>query len=609
MDQPEKDSVASQIVRRYQTSRDYVKPYFDRFIDNYKHYFLRVIDEAVEQNVDNYPLYSQIMLPITYQTVETILPRMFLRMPTFSLSTEDPNDEADEQALTELIRYQMKHPYLIDDPIFSRLAGGLKECFITGNAWGEVPWYKKEVEVEEWMPYSPELGIPPSRDALPIIQQYGLQPRWTIMKVKKRVIDAPVYEHRSIFHVFPRPGKRRVSDLGWVINEEFMDMRQLMDMVNADPRKYQRIDEIKALAPWQASGETKDTVYDQELANMFGAEDYTLKDTGHEDDKQFKVWFLKEEQKLTIVVNESVTIREGANPNGDGKIGMFLMKDIPVPHELYAWGEPDPIKKIEDGMSDQFNMRNDNVFYDLLRMWKLNPNALIDGEEFVPGPGAVVQMNDLDGLQPLDPGTTKATAYREYEEWESIIQGASGVTDYATGGSDTKNETKGGIELLQQAANNRFAFKLQLFEQLGLTAMGSMYVQRNLRFFDMAQRVPTETGKMLITPEQIHRISGQVHFVVDAGSSSSTSQATEMQKWKDAADIVALAVPDTIKAKALNAAGIRETDKIMQELAQAKAEAAAAAMPALPAGGAPNGTGSNPTAIPENTPGTATIGV
>lgn len=609
MDKPDKDSVASLVLKRYQTSRDYVKPYFDRFLDNYKHYFLRTIDEAVEADPDNYPLYSQIMLPITYQVVETILPRMFLRMPTFTLNTEDPNDEADEHALTELIRYQMKHPYLIDDPIFYRLAGGLKETFITGNSWGEVPWYKKEVEVDEWLPYSPEMGIPPSRDALPIIQQYGIEPRWILTKVKKRVIDSPVYEQRSVFHVFPRPGKRRVSDLGWLISEEYMDMRQLMTMINADPGKYQRIDEVKQLAPWQASGETQDMTYDSEMANLFGADDYTLKDTGHEDDKQFKVWFLKEEEKLTIVVNEAITIRESENPNGDGKIGMFLMKDIPNPHELYAWGEPDPIKKIEDGMSDQFNMRNDNVFYDLLRMWKLDPTALIDGEEFYPAPGSVVQMNDLDGLQPIETGNTKASAYREYDEWEQIIQGTSGVTDYATGGGDLTNDTKGGIELLQQAANNRFAFKLQLFEQLGLTAMGNMYVQRNLRFFDMAQRVPTETGKMLITPEQIHRISGQVYFAVDAGSSSSTSQATEIQKWDKAADILERNVPNIIKSKALNAIGVRETDQIMQELAQQQAAqaAAAAAAQANPVGGGINGIEPNAPTVSENPGGTATI--
>ena len=518
-------------IKRMQLSQEYTKPYFERFLDNYKHYFIRTIDEAQEQDPESYPFYSNLMLPISYQIVETILPRMFSRLPTFNIKTEQDNDEQAEVGLKELIRYQMNHPYLIDDPIYSRISSGLKEEFITGNEWGEVPWYMKEAEVVEWQPTCPALGLnDPSWDNMESIMQFGGKIEWKLVKIKKRVIDAPVYQNKSVFHVFPDPKKKRVSDLGWAIVEEYMTKEEIMTMANAAPRYFQNMDQFAEINPGmpQNSG-VKQINYDEQIANIFGSKDFSNRD---DTQGQYKVWFMKEPNRLSIIVNESIVIRNGDNPNGDGKLGLILMKDIPVPHELYAWGEPDPIKRIEDAMSDQTNMRNDNVFYDLMRMWKLNPNSLVDGEEFIPEPGTVVQMNDLAGLEPMETGTTKPTSYREYNEWEQVIQNVSGVSDYATGQADpSMNKTSGGTEMLQAAANARFAQKLYLFENVGLKAIGTMYAMRNMRFFDTPQFLNTEKGKMVITPDDLRKIRGNIHFIVDSGSTEANSKQTEIKKW------------------------------------------------------------------------------
>ena len=514
--------------KRYRLSKQYTEPFFNNFIDNYKHYLIRTIDEAMEKDPDSYPFFSTMTNPISYQIVETILPRMFTRMMNFNIKTDMKNDENDEIAMRELIKYQMNHPYLIDDPIFARLVSGLKEEFITGNMWGEVPWYMKEIEVEEWQPYSTMLGLNyPSWDNLEKIQYYGQEPDWAIQKVTRKVIDAPVFVHRSIFHVFPDPKKKRVSDLGYAIVEEFMTMEEIMDMVKIAPDQYQNVDVLQKMKAQKEYGQVSDTNYDDEMDSIFGSQDYRTKDT---EEGQYKVWFIKEPKKYGIIINEKLTIRESSNPNGDGKLGMFLSKDIPIPGQLYAWGEPDPIKKIEDHMSDQSNMRSDNVFYDLMRIWKLDPSTLVEGEEFTPEPGRIVQMNDLNGLAPVETGSTKASAYREYQEWDNIIQGVSGVTDYATGNSGPgMNKTAQGVEDLQAAANARFALKLQLFEQLGLRAMGTMYVQRNMRFFDTAQY--TNGGKTVITPTSIRRLKGSVNFIVDSGSTEASNKDARLKKW------------------------------------------------------------------------------
>lgn len=567
-----RDQIAQLAKRRYDLSKEYCKPYFDRFLDNYKHYFLRTIDEALEQDENAYPFYSTLSIPISYQTVETILPRMFSRLPSFSITTEEDNDEQAELQLKELIKFQLQHPYLIDDPIFSRLVTFLKELFICGNAWGEVPWVYKKEKVREMQPYSIQMGLEPSWDNLDILKKYGVEPDWKLVEVDKIMIDAPVFKHHSIFHVFPDPKKKRVSDLGWVIVEDFMTKDQLSDMIKQNPNNYQNIDQIDGLKNWGGDTMKADMSYDNEVASIFGGSDFSDRDT---DEPMIKVWFMREKHRFSVIVNEKITIRTGSNPNGDGKIGMILCKDIPIPDQLFAWGEVDPIKKIEDSMSDQANMRNDRVFKDLLDMWKLDPTALIDGEEFIPEPGAIVQMNDLTGLAPIESKSANATAYREYEEWDKIVQNTNGVTDYVSGQNEPgQTDTAEGIGLMQQAANARFQLKLNLFEQIGLKAIGSMYVQRNRIFFSEKTKINTENGTVVADPNQIRMIRGNVNFIVDTNSTESMNTERELKKWLKISEMIAADKPpfnnlsqesiDYVGRKILMAMGEKEPDQILK---------------------------------------------
>lgn len=566
------DDAARLVNKRFKLSQEYCQPYFDRFLDNYKHYFLHIIDEAVSADPSNYPFYSQIMLPISYQIVETILPRMFSRMMNFSIQTEEPNDENDENALRELIRYQMNHPYLIDYPVFLRFVESLKEGFITGNFVGRVPWVKKTGKVLERQPFSRQMGLKPSWDNSEKLKAYGVNPDWAEVEVEKTLIDAPVYQYDSVFHFFPDPKKTNIASLKYGIFHSMMTMDEIMDMVNLSPKDYKNIDQLKELKAMKSYGTNDPNIYDEDLANIFNSSSYSTKD---DSQGQFDVLEMREPDKLTVVINRKLTIREGDNPNRDGKLGIVHFKDIPVPGQFYAWGEVDPIKRIEDMMSDMSNMRVDNIFRSMLRMWKVNPNALVDGEEFIPEPDTVVQVTDMNAVAPIDVPDVTASSYKEYQSWQQIIQNVSGVSDYATGQADpSMNKTLGGVELLQQAANARFAFKLQLFEQLGLKAIGTMYVSRNLQFFDTPQSVATDEGKTVITPDQIRRLRGNIHFIVEAGSTEAVNRNTELTKWQDVMDRIGEMKPPFVNltpramdkaGKAyLNALRVTNADEILE---------------------------------------------
>lgn len=568
------DDQTNIVSRRLRLSQNFVQPYFDRFLDNYKHYFLRTIDEAVEQDPANYPLFSQIMLPISYQIVETLLPRMFARLPSFSIRTEEENDERNEMALRDLIVYQMNHPYLIDNPIFLRLVNFVKEAFITGNAVGFVPWQKKTAKIKEWQPHSKIMGTKPSWDELERLTKHGLtKPDWSEVEVEKVLIDAPVFEDESIFRFFPDPKKKSIAQMGWCIRKRYATLKELLEEVAISPRDYKNIDELKQMKAWQGSGGTGGTTdYDNEMASIFASEDYSQKD---DTQKQFEVLEMREPDKLTIVVNRRLVIRESKNPYRDGKLGVVFLKDVPVPGHFYGWGEVDAIKRIEDMMSDISNLRVEAIIRSLLRMWKVNPNGLVDKDEFVAEPGAIVQVTDMNAIQPLDIADVSGSSYREMSEWLRVLQSVSGVSDYATGQANpSMNKTVGGVELLQQAANARFMFKLQLFENMALKSLGSYYVSRNFQFFNQTQSVVTELGKISITPDQIRSIRGNVHFVVETGSTKALSDQTEVTKWQDILNRVASGQKpfdnlsdesvDKIGQKYLHSIGVTNPEEILK---------------------------------------------
>ena len=134
-------------------------------------------------------------------------------------------------------------------------------------------------------------------------------------------------------------------------------------------------------------------------------------------------------------------------------------------------------------------------------------------------------------------------------------------------------DTAKGIELLQSAANARFEMRLRIFEQMALKAMGTMYVQRNLVFFDEAQWVNTEDGKRLIDPDKVRMIRGAIHFKVDTGPTEASMQNKELQKWRFITDQIAANKPpfnnltqeaqDYVANRLLVSLGERNPEKII----------------------------------------------
>ena len=320
----------------------------------------------------------------------------------------------------------------------------------------------------------------------------------------------------------------------------------------------------------QDAGEYESDRYEKDFKDLFGKEDYTFEDTTNPKVERLMMW---EDNRFAVVIGRKICLRDGENPFDFKRKPIFAVKDIPIPGEFYAWGEIDPIKKLEDGMTDIMNMRFDNIARALMKMWMVNPDLVIDEEEFVPMPDGLVHVRDINNAaREMPVSDVTSSAYAEAREIYSIIQGTSGVTDYAKGveGRTLVGRTVGGLRLLQEAANARFALKMRLFEHLALKTVGNAFLELDKQFISKERvlRITGEYGDKVIkvSPEKLRTNVGYLDLDVVTNSSEAVDKQFEILKWnaivdrvgKPPFDMLPRDIMDKIAVKYWEAYGIKE---------------------------------------------------
>jgi len=134
--------------------------------------------------------------------------------------------------------------------------------------------------------------------------------------------------------------------------------------------------------------------------------------------------------------------------------------------QTYGKGVCEIIEGLQEKGNELTNLREDNVVLSLDKVTVVLEKHLRDPNELVWGPGAVIRIkgDQLDdarkAIVALDIGPVDIGGYRETAEVERQIQEATAanrVTIGSAGIKDDTNQTLGGMELLRQAAYDRFA--------------------------------------------------------------------------------------------------------------------------------------------------------
>lgn len=479
----ENTELAKDIVNKFTSTIAWRTPYknkWDRFYKMYR----GVLEET------NYPWQSNIWVPLSFSTIETVVPRLVSNRPQIDILPREPNDEKYAQLMGKVIDYQwdqMNMNVLLPEAV--------KEMCIYGTVILKAYWYKEESNVidkqmvDEQMP---ELGQ-------------------VEVEENKTIYNAPKVEVVDLYDFFVDPKATTIDNAEWVIHRSMRSLDYLHEMM--EDGKYKNIklleDEASSFAGWDDEKQMR--------RNTIGIS----MPVEQKNDKLIEILEYWTDERVVTVANRKIIIRDQENPFRHGKKPFIVCVDQKIPHEFYGMGELEPIETLQYELNDRRNQRMDNVTLILNRMWLVQNGKNVDEDELVSDAGGVVHTDDPNAIQQLILPDVTSSSYQEETIIKADIQQTSGVTDFTRGMSSDAlaNDTATGISLLQEASNARFRLKIQNIEDMMLKRLGEFMVSMNNQFLseETTIRIVGEEGKefQTIKPEDI---KGNFDVSVQAGS-------------------------------------------------------------------------------------------
>lgn len=547
-------SILQDYKNRLKQSYDLCTPHWDRAIDNYKHYLGRLDTGNIQEN--DYPFASRMSLSVSYEIVETVMPRLIGKDPEFTTVAIEPDDVPYEQTAKMAVDLGYNNPKLelLGEPIYLKLQRGVKEQLITGNAVYRAFWRREKRKQMIYMASLERAGIKDSSNIKKVLEMADSMKAREEIVYSKKLMDCPFLDdfdlkHVPFFFFMPDVAMVDTGKMRYKIERDYVTLEDLQDEAELFGYDKAVMNDITAMCQEKRSGFTPEITKDflEKYNDMFASLNPASFNT---DDQKIPLLIV---DKMWMGNRVAVFVNEKYNLTGD--LGMFnpydVMKDpfifshdVVIPHSYFSFGEIDAIKKLEDGQNDLLNMRFDNLLQSMLNYWFVNPNMIVDDDEFLPIPNSVTYVKDVDKTaRVINGANVTGTVYKEAEELYATIQRITGVNDYVKGneGETLAGRTYGGLRLVQEMANARFIIKSRLFEKLTLKALGYFILEMSKQFIneDRVRRQFGENGEVVeskVEAGKLKSIKGMLDMKVIPNSSMVIDQQAEAMKLSSLAD-------------------------------------------------------------------------
>ncbi len=540
---------------RLKQSRNFCEPHWDRAIDNYKHYLGRLDVGGISE--EDYPMESRMVIPLSNDIVETTIPRIIGKDPEYTVIAEEPSDVDYEQSAKSIIQieYENAKLELLGEPIYLKLLKGVKEAIITGNAVLRPLWRREIRKASMYLANLEPAGIVDEFNAADVlktakeINKEG-DVRWT-----KKLKDAPLLDdfdikHKPFFLFFPDKAFDMPGRMRYKIDRDYMTFEELASEAEAFGYDEAKMQEVADLVDQGKGGFTSEIPKDfmQDYFELFADPDGE-KTLSTDDDKVpllvvDKMW---ENGIVHVFVNEKyqLTPEPGMRSPYDLMFDPFIfIGDTPMPHSYFNRSVIDAIKKMEDGVTDLWNMRYDNLMQAMLNFWLVNSNFVAEDDEFVPVPNSITSVTDIDrAVKAIKGNDVTGSAFTEANELVKMIREITGVNDYVKGNEGEKlaGRTYGGLRLVQEMANARFIVKSRMLEKTGLKSLGYFILEMSRQFIDK-DRIKRMIGQFgeIVTHEakvgDLKSIKGFMDIRVIPNASAVVDQQAEAIKLNSVAD-------------------------------------------------------------------------
>ncbi len=541
---------------RLDASKRYCQPHWDRAIDNYKHYLGRLDVGGIKES--DYPFESKMVVSLSYDIVETIMPRMIGKDPEFTPVAIEPNDAPYENAVKLILEMEYNNPKLelLGEPIYTKIFKGVKETLITGNAVWRAYWRRQRTKQIRYLATLERAGITDEEDIAKVLKLAAEVKAGHEIKFGSKLVDSPFLDDFDIrllpfFRYFPDPDFSEPGRFRFHIERDTMTFEEFADEAEIFGYDKAVMDDLFRLYEQKKAGHTPeiDKQFMQEYNDLFANPQQETGTMSNSDDKVQlmivdKMW---EGDKVHVVVNEKYkpTGDKGMmNPYNVMKPPFIFSSDTPMPHSYFARGQIDPIRKLEDGVTDIYNMRFDNLIQSMLNMWLVNHNFIAEGDEFLPIPNTVTSVTDIEkAVKSLTGNNVTESAYKEAQDLIALIQKITGVNDYTKGieGTTLAGRTYGGLRLVQEAANARFIIKSRAFEKTTLKALAYFMLEMSRQFIntDRVKRIigdSMDIEEKVVKASDLKQIKGFMDIKIIPNSTMQIDQQAEALRLNAVAD-------------------------------------------------------------------------
>jgi hypothetical protein len=485
-----------------------------------------------------------------FDTMEWTLPAL-MKMFTASediitLQGVTVEDDKPAETMQKLINYQLTKK----NPIFQILYTWFKDALITNLGIVKCYWDREEKVVKQ------QQQIALSEDALAQFQQqYGDK-----MKIIEAVPDLATGIITVTFEA-PKIIKNQPV-IENILASEFRYSSDANNLDNADFVAHRKIVSIDYLRK-----KAKEGLYDKqavkEVADKAKEPDYTTLDyenNPHLDERKqqtdrgrvkteiyecYVKMALKDDpeeelENYIITMCQDIILR--IEPNHYGRHPFFAISPSIDPHQVYPkHGFVDSVAPLQHLKTAMIKQLAHNVAISNNPQLAINANMLVDindvleSRQLIRTNGAINEAIQAVARPQLQPWTFNMLEYIDQQR-----ASRTGITPYNQGvDSNSMNKTATGVNLIQQAANQRIELIGRMFNETGLIPLFRFLVELNQKFIDEETVIRLTNEQLTIRPDDLN---GDFDLIANGGMGAS-SKETEMAQVQNLSALIEKLMP------------------------------------------------------------------
>lgn len=457
----------------------------------------------------DWPHSVSLFIPLIWATVESFLPRMVVKRPTFVVEARGDEKLDTANFHREVLEYQWSKLRLA-----TVLVDWIKEAMIYGTGIVKVGWDKLEEERTFRIP----------------LEGGGSEEVEQTVRAK----DQPFVSLVAIENFYPEPGAADMETARFVFERKKMTWDELDDWAKEGFIDQDKVNALKDKKRRQMASQEEDRHRNEKFTTFGTSDPEQAKDRAMV--WEFEVVEYWEDRRYAVYVPDlDHILANRKNPFWHQRKPYLRIVDNSLPGEFFGIGEPEVLQSINMELNELHNLRLEAVKRASLQMYKVRINSPVTPNMVKFKPQGVVWVTSQDDVEPLFTGSHSGPSHREEDSlrmWAQLTSGANDPFMAAEGGLD--NETATGASILAQAAASRVGMKFLLFSEMGMNPLGEILVSLNEQFMDRTLALsivgPEGENKTQISPADLATGGSLIDVKIDVGATDPLNRELKLQK-------------------------------------------------------------------------------